>query len=114
MSDEENLLPENLPLFQKGEEIIDVVHRICELIPEDNDMLMEVRSMMMFDAAQLTIKVAGAEAGELYDLKMEAATIIRKSAIAIHALVTLKQLLTSQLLEQVQTVNSVTISQGCC
>ena len=59
---------------------MDVVHRVCELIPEDNVMLQEVKSMMMFDAAQLTIKVAGAEAGELYDLKMEAAAIIRKSA----------------------------------
>jgi hypothetical protein len=81
MREEENLLPEHLPIFQKGREIMDVVQRIGDLIPEDNDMLMEVRSMMMFDAAQLTIKVAGAEAGGLYDLKMEAATIIRKSAM---------------------------------
>lgn len=81
MDEKENMLSEHLPIFQKGVEIMDVVHRICELIPEENDMLMEVKSMMMFDAAQLTIKVAGAEAAELYDLKMEAATIVRKSAM---------------------------------
>ena len=81
MDEKENMLPEHLPIFQKGAEIMDVVHRICELIPEENDMLMEVKSMMIFDAAQLTIKVAGAEAAELYDLKMEEATIVRKSAM---------------------------------
>jgi len=35
---------------------------------------------MLSDAAQLTVKVAGAEAAGLYDLKMENAAIIRKAA----------------------------------
>ena len=35
---------------------------------------------MISDAAQLTVKVAGASRAELYDLQMEAATIIRKAA----------------------------------
>ena len=41
---------------------------------------MEVKRQMLCDAAQLSVKVAGAEAAELYDLKMENAAIIRKAA----------------------------------
>ena len=41
---------------------------------------MSVKQFMLADAGMLSTKIAGAEAGELYDLKMEAAAIIRKSA----------------------------------
>ena len=34
----------------------------------------------MEDAALLTVKVSGAEAGDLYDIRMENAAIIRKAA----------------------------------
>jgi hypothetical protein len=79
--DEEDVVqPERLPIFRKGEEIFDMVNKITSLIPEDNEYLMHVKACMLSDAAQLTVKVAGAEAAELYDLKMEAAAIIRKAA----------------------------------
>ena len=78
--DEEFIDPHNLPIFQKGKEIFDVVHKISELIPDDNKELQYTKSFMLEDAAQLTAKVVGAEAGGLYDLKMEAASIIRKAA----------------------------------
>lgn len=71
---------ENLPIFRKGEEIYDLVNQICELIPEDNEHLQYVKAQMLGDAALLTVKIAGAEAVGLYDLKMENATIIRKAA----------------------------------
>jgi hypothetical protein len=81
-SDEEDdiVRPEKLPIYKKGIEIFDVVNKICALIPEDDEYLNEVKSWMLSDAAQLTVKVAGAEAGGLYDLKMENAAIIRKAA----------------------------------
>jgi hypothetical protein len=72
--------PEKLPIYRKGKEIFDLVHRITDLIPEDNEHLMFVKSCMLSDAALLTVKVAGAEAAGLYDLKMENAAIIRKAA----------------------------------
>jgi len=79
--DEDDILqPEKLPIYQKGKEIFDIVIKITDLIPENNEYLMEVKSCMLSDAAQLTVKVAGAEAVELYDLKMESAAIIRKAA----------------------------------
>ncbi len=81
MDYEENQRPvENLPVFQKGKEIYEVVHRICELIPDNNEHLQFVKGNMLSDAAQLTVKVAGAEAGDLYDIRMEGAAIIRKAA----------------------------------
>ena len=54
---------EGLPIFRKGEEIYDLVHQICELIPEDNEHLKYVKAQMLGDAALLTVKIAGAEAG---------------------------------------------------
>jgi hypothetical protein len=71
---------QKLPIYLKGREISNVVNRIGELIPEDNPHLQEIKGWMMVDAAQLYIKVIGAETGSLYDMKMEAAAIIRKSA----------------------------------
>jgi hypothetical protein len=70
----------NLPIFNKGKEILDVVMMIGDLIPDDNKHLQYIKAEMISDAVQLTVKVTGAEEDELYDLKMEAATIIRKAA----------------------------------
>ena len=82
MFDDENEIdPKELPIYKKGWEIFEVVRQICELIPEDNEMLGHVKSIMLEDAMLLTVKVAGATAGQLYDIKMEAATIIRKAAL---------------------------------
>ena len=78
--DDEIIEPEKLPIFRKGQEIYDLVTRITDLIPEDNEQLMLVKSWMLDNAAQLTVKVAGAEAAGLYDLKMENAALIRKAA----------------------------------
>ena len=78
--DDDFIKTENLPIYRKGKEIFDMVMKITDLIPEDNEYLMDIKSCMLSDAAQLTVKVAGAEAGELYDLKMENAAIIRKAA----------------------------------
>ena len=81
-SDEEDDIarPERLPIYRKGKEIFDMVSKITALIPENDEYLMEVKGCMLSDAAQLTVKVAGAEAAGLYDLKMENAAIIRKAA----------------------------------
>ncbi|HZK97350.1 MAG TPA: hypothetical protein VFC67_24320 [Prolixibacteraceae bacterium] len=82
MFDDENEIdPKELPIYKKGWEIYEVVNQICGLIPEDDEMLAHVKSILLEDAMLLTVKVAGATAGQLYDIKMEAATIIRKAAL---------------------------------
>ncbi len=78
--EDEFIDPKDLPIYKKGKEIFDVVHQITELIPEDNDRLQSIKGLMISDAAQLTVKVAGASHVGLYDMKMEAAAIIRKAA----------------------------------
>jgi len=81
MFDDENKIdPKELPIYKKGKEIFEVVDQICQLIPDDDEMLQQVKGIILEDAMLLTVKVAGATAVELYDLKMEAAAIIRKSA----------------------------------
>lgn len=78
--DKNKIMPENLPIYKKGKEIMDVVLEIVALIPEDNERLQEIKSYMISDAAQLTVKVAGAEHAQQYDIKMEAAAFIRRAA----------------------------------
>jgi len=70
----------DMPLFKKGEEIQYVIRLLTELMPEDNELLQSMKGEMLYNAGLLTVKIAGAEGAELYDLKMEAATFIRKAA----------------------------------
>ena len=70
----------DLPLYKKGEEIQYVVRLLAELMPKDNELLQTMKGEMLYNAGLLTVKIAGAEGVELYDLKMEAATFIRKAA----------------------------------
>jgi hypothetical protein len=79
-NEEEFLNPRAIPLYRKGKEILEVALKIGELIPDDNEPLQDIKANMISGAAQLTVKVAGACGAELYDLQMEAATIIRKAA----------------------------------
>ena len=71
---------EKLPIYRQGMEIGKLVSRLLELSDPDNDQQQRICGYMYEDANNLAVKVAGAEAAELYDLKMENATIIRKSA----------------------------------
>ena len=71
----------NLPIYKKAEEIFEVVNQIADLIPEDaDDQLLFVKGEMLGDAGMIMAKIAGAEGGDLYDLRMENAAIIRKAA----------------------------------
>ena len=78
--DHERVNLEDLPIFRKGREIYDLVRQIADLIPDDNEELAFTKQVMLEDASILMVKVAGAEGGRLYDLRMECAAIIRKAA----------------------------------
>ncbi|MDD5186078.1 MAG: hypothetical protein PHS84_12530 [Paludibacter sp.] len=71
---------ELLAIFKKGYEILEVVRQIADLISDDDDHLNHIKQFMLEDAHMLTAKVAAAEGGDLYDIRMENAAIIRKSA----------------------------------
>jgi hypothetical protein len=80
--DEAEFIPnwEDLPLYKKGKEIQEVVNQIIGLIPEENHELGYIKRIIFEDSLMLTAKIANAEGGDLYDLRMENATIIRKAA----------------------------------
>ena len=70
-----------LPLAQKAKEIYQLVDGLTSSISEDeNNLLLSQRQFMMEDALLILTKISGAEAGDLYDIRMENATIIRKCA----------------------------------
>lgn len=85
----------NLPVYQKGIEIIDLVERIVKGLEisdmddlgsdEDAREHQELFFQHHIDylrnnAMTIPVKIAGAEAADIYDLRMENATIIRKAA----------------------------------
>jgi hypothetical protein len=75
----ENL--EQLPIYQKALEMLKITDALIKTIPEDNEMLLETKAQFMReDAYMIPSKIAGAVGVDLYDLKMENAAIIRKSA----------------------------------
>ena len=82
--------PKNLPILAKAEEIFDLVKTITDLIPEEDELLLSYKSQLLEDAMIIPVKISGAEAVKLYDIKMENAAIIRKAArdlmVAYHGL----------------------------
>jgi hypothetical protein len=71
-------------LFNKGGEIIDLVRDIVALIPEDDDMLQSIAEFMKGDSYILQVKVVGAEAGRLWDIRMECAALIRQAGNSLY------------------------------
>jgi len=81
--DDNKLRVENLPIYQKGKEIMEVVQQIAELIPDENKELQYVKGFILEDARMLIAKLVNAEAGDLYDIRMENAAVIRKAACSL-------------------------------
>lgn len=71
---------ERMPIYQKAMDIVQIVDSICALIPEDDPILKDIKGFMMADSYVIPAKIAGAEGGDLYDIRMENATLIRKAA----------------------------------
>ena len=69
-----------LPIYKKSQEIFDVLETITSLFPDDNDYLQSIKQNLLSDIMTIQAKICGAEAVKLYDIKMENATIIRKTA----------------------------------
>jgi len=80
-----------LPIYLKAQEIVDLVRKIADLVPEDDEMLNYSMGLIREDAYIIPAKIAGAEGADLYDIRMENAAIIRKAArdltVQYHSLV---------------------------
>lgn len=75
---------ESMPVYLKAVEILDIVKNIVDLIPDDDSPLSHTARHLYEDALQLAPKIAGAEGGDLYDIRMENAAVIRKCARQIY------------------------------
>lgn len=78
-----------MPIFVKAQEILDLVMKIIELAETEVDEIKEEFeresykhhiSYLAENSMIIPAKISGAEAAEIYDLKMENAAIIRKAA----------------------------------
>ncbi|AOW10846.1 hypothetical protein [Flavobacterium gilvum] len=78
----------NMPIYQKAEQIFKLTEGLVQIIPKDDEILQETSvRFMLEDAIIIPAKIVNAEAGDLYDLRMENAAIIRKAArdLYVHA-----------------------------
>jgi len=79
MSDTDRI--DNMPIYQKAEQIFKLTEGLVHIIPVENEFLQETTVQYMLENAMIIpVKIAGAEGGDLYDLRMENAAIIRKAA----------------------------------
>lgn len=79
MSDTDRI--DNMPIYQKAEQIFKLTEGLVHIIPVENEFLQETTVQYMLENAMIIpVKIARAEGGDLYDLRMENAAIIRKAA----------------------------------
>lgn len=74
----------NLPIYIKAELIFQLVNSLMDAIPEEDEYLCETKYMMRDDAAIICAKIAGAEGGNVYSIRMQNAAIIRDYAMHLN------------------------------
>ena len=73
-----------LPIYQKAELLFQLVESLAASLPEDNELLQSMKEIMRADAMMLPAKIAGAEAGNIYSIRMQNAAIIRFHAMNLY------------------------------
>jgi hypothetical protein len=67
---------EKLPVYQKAQELFDLAETIADALKED-DMKEHLAAQMFSNAALIQAKIAGAEGGGLFSLRMQNAVLIK-------------------------------------
>ncbi|MFN8430337.1 MAG: hypothetical protein U0V04_10180 [Spirosomataceae bacterium] len=80
--EEERKRKANLPIVKKAKEIFRTVHSLISTIDYEKDT-MAYRDILFEDIAIINAKISGAEAVDLYSLKMENAVLIKIHACSI-------------------------------
>lgn len=75
---------QQLPIFQKAELLFQLVESLAASLPEENELLQSMKEIMRADAMMLPAKIAGAEAGNIYSIRMQNAAIIRFHAMSLY------------------------------
>ena len=74
----------DLPIYKKAELILDLVNSLLNTISEEDEYLNATKYMMRDDAAIICAKIAGAEGGDMYSIRMQNAAIIRDYAMHLY------------------------------
>ncbi|MEC4003640.1 hypothetical protein OX283_003130 [Flavobacterium sp. SUN052] len=74
----------NLPIYKKAELIFQLVQSLLASLPEDDEYIQGTKHLMLEDAMIITAKIAGAEGGDLYSIRMQNAAIIRDHAMHLY------------------------------
>ena len=74
----------DLPIYKKAELILDLVNSLLNVISEEDEYLNATKHMMRDDAAIICAKIAGAEGGDMYSIRMQNAAIIRDHAMHLY------------------------------
>lgn len=74
----------NLPLFQKAELIYQLVESLVASLPKEDAYIQDTKHFMREDAMIISAKIAGAEGGDLYSIRMQKAAIIREHAMHLY------------------------------
>jgi hypothetical protein len=70
----------SLPVMKKANQIFDLVRALVETLPDNDDMSCHYREIMLSDAGTLSSKIANAEGGDFYTLRMENAVLVKVAA----------------------------------
>ena len=73
-----------LPIYQKAELLYKLVESIVASLPEEDEYIQSTKHLMLEDAMLLPAKIAGAESGDLYSIRMQNAAIIRDHAMHLY------------------------------
>ena len=74
----------DLPIYQKAELIFQLVQSLVASLPEDDEYIQGTKHLMLEDAMIMNAKIAGAEGGDLYSIRMQNAAIIRDHAMHLY------------------------------
>lgn len=77
----------NLPIFKKANHIFQLVEAFVQVLPEDNEFILSTGQLLLQDAMLIPAKIAGAEGGNLYSIRMQNAALIRHSAMDLFTLI---------------------------
>src|SRR6185312_5861910 len=68
-----------MPVYQKAQEVLELADLISDALKED-EMKQSLAQQMCSNAALIQAKIAGAEGGDLYSLRMQNAVLIKLAA----------------------------------
>ena len=72
----------NLPIVKKAKDLMNTILAFNETVSEEEDMA-DLRGSLLGDVGIINAKIAGAEGGDLYSIRMENAVLIKVSAVNI-------------------------------